>query len=72
MGGWVCYRLVSELLVETPGQYGPSLLVRISWSRSNSDREFEKIRRNGVAEATQETEHHRTFVRVRRIMTVPF
>jgi hypothetical protein len=26
--GWVCYSLVSELLVETPGQYGSGLLVR--------------------------------------------
>jgi hypothetical protein len=72
MDGWVCYILVSELLVETSGRYAPGLLVRISWSRSNSDRAFEKIRRNGVAEATQETEHHRTSVRVRRIVTVPF
>jgi hypothetical protein len=34
VGGWVCYRLVSELLVETPGLYGPgsvgqSLVVEI-------------------------------------------
>jgi hypothetical protein len=72
MGGWVCYSLLSKLLVETPGWYGLGLLVRISWSRSNSDREVENIRRNGVAEAMQETKHHRTFVRVQRIMTVPF
>jgi hypothetical protein len=39
MGGWVCYSLVSELLVETLGQFGPSLLIRVSVSRSNSDRE---------------------------------
>jgi hypothetical protein len=31
VGGWVCYSLVSELLVETSGRYGPSLLVRVSW-----------------------------------------
>jgi hypothetical protein len=29
--GWVCYSLVSELLVETPDRYGSSLLVRVSW-----------------------------------------
>jgi hypothetical protein len=72
VGGWVCYSLVSELLVETPGQYGPGLLVRASWSRSNSDREIENLRRNGIAEATQETEHHRSSVRVQRIVTIPF
>jgi hypothetical protein len=31
--GWVCYRLVSELLVETMGRYGLGMLVRVSWSR---------------------------------------
>jgi hypothetical protein len=72
VGGWVCYRLVSELLVETPGRYGPGLLVRASWSRSNSDREIENLRRNSIAEATQETKRHRSSVRVRRIVTVPF
>jgi hypothetical protein len=51
---------------------GPGLLVRASWSRSNSDREIEKLGRNGVAEATQEMKHHRSSVRVRRIVTVPF
>jgi hypothetical protein len=49
MGGWVGYSLVSELMVETPGRYGSGLLVRVSWSRSNSNREVENIRRNGVA-----------------------
>jgi hypothetical protein len=34
LGGWVCYRLVSELLVETPrwygtGSVGQSLIVEI-------------------------------------------
>jgi hypothetical protein len=34
VAGWVCYRLVSELLVETPSQYGSrsvgqSLMVEI-------------------------------------------
>jgi hypothetical protein len=72
VGGWVCYSLVSELLVETLGQYGPGLLVRASWSRSNSDREIENLRRNGIAEATQETKCHRSSIRVRRIVTVPF
>jgi len=70
--GWVCYRLVSELLVETLRRYGLGMLVRILWSILNFDCEVEKLRRNGVADATQETERHRTFVRVRRIMTVPF
>ena len=56
MGGWGCYSLVSELLVETPGQYGLGLLVRVSWLRSNFDHEVEKIRRNGVAESTWEIE----------------
>jgi hypothetical protein len=63
VGGWGCYRLVSELLVETPGRYGLGLLVRVSWSRSNSDREVENIRRNGVAESTQELDHQRSIVR---------
>jgi hypothetical protein len=49
VGGWVCYSLVSELLVETSGRYGPGLLVRVSGSSSNSDRGVEKIRRNGVS-----------------------
>jgi hypothetical protein len=31
VGGWVCYKLVSELLVETPCRYGSGLLVRVSW-----------------------------------------
>jgi hypothetical protein len=52
LGGWVFYRLVSELLVETSGRYVPGLLVRVSWLRSNSDREVEKLRRNGIAEST--------------------
>jgi hypothetical protein len=72
MGGKVCYRLVSELLVETLGQYGPGLLVRVSWLRSNFDLEVENLRRNGVVEFTQELERQRSFVRDRRIMTVPF
>jgi hypothetical protein len=68
----VCYILVSELLVETPSRYGLGLLVRVSWLRSNSDREVENIKRNGIAESTQELECQRSFVRVRRIVTVPF
>jgi hypothetical protein len=52
VGGWVCYKLVSELLVETPGWYGPDLLVRVSWLRSIYDLEVEKLRRNGIAEST--------------------
>jgi hypothetical protein len=56
VGGWVCYSLVSEILVETPGWYGSGLLVRVSWLRSNSDREVENLRRNGIAESTQEIE----------------
>jgi hypothetical protein len=72
LGGRVCYRLVSELLVETPGRYGSGLLVRVSWLRSNSDREVENLRRNGIAESTQELERHRSFVRVRRIVTILF
>jgi hypothetical protein len=72
VGGRVCYILVSELLVETPGWYGMGLLVRVSWLRSNSDCEVENLRRNGVAESTQELECHRSFVRVRRIVTILF
>jgi hypothetical protein len=49
VGGWVHYRLVSELLVETLGCYVPSLLVKVSWLRSNFDLEVENLRRNGVA-----------------------
>jgi hypothetical protein len=59
VGGWVCYSLVSELLVETPGRYGSGLLVRVSGSRSNSDHGVENIRRNGIVESTQEIEHQR-------------
>jgi hypothetical protein len=54
LGGQVCYRLVSELLVETLSLYGLGLLVRVSWLRSNSDHEVENLRRNGIAESTQE------------------
>jgi hypothetical protein len=54
LGGRVCYRLVSEILVETPGRYGLGLLVRVSWLRSNSDHEVENLKRNGVAESMQE------------------
>jgi hypothetical protein len=39
------------------------LLVRVSRSRSNSDREVEKLMRNGVAESTQEIERQRPVVR---------
>jgi hypothetical protein len=63
LGGRVCYRLVSELLVETSGRYGPGLLVRVSWLRSNSDREVENLRRNGIAESTQELDRQRSVVR---------
>jgi hypothetical protein len=63
MGRWVCYSLVSEILFETPGRYGPSLLVRVSWLRSNSDREVEKLKRNCVAQSTQEIDHQRSVVR---------
>ena len=52
LGDRVCYRLVSEDLIETPGRYGPGLFVRVSWLRSNSNREVENIRRNGVPEST--------------------
>ena len=52
VGCWVCYSLVSELLVETPGQYGSSLLVRVLGSKSNSNREVENLKRNGIEEAT--------------------
>jgi hypothetical protein len=59
MGGWVCYSLVLELMVETSGRYGSGLLVRVSGSRSNSDRGVEKLRRNGVPESTREIERQR-------------
>jgi hypothetical protein len=52
VGGWVCYRLVSELLVETSGRYGSDLFVRVSWLRSNFDLEVENLKRNGIAEFT--------------------
>jgi hypothetical protein len=52
-------QLVSELLVGTPGWYGPGLLVKVSGSRSNSDHGVENIKRNGVAESTWEIEHQR-------------
>jgi hypothetical protein len=63
LGGQVCYILVSNLLVETPGPYGPGLLVRVSWLRSNFDREVENLRRNGVAKYMQELDHQRSLVR---------
>jgi hypothetical protein len=40
--------------------------------RSNFDCEVGNLRRNGVAESMQELECQRSFVRVQRIMTVPF
>jgi hypothetical protein len=61
---WVCYNLVSDLLVETVGRYRLGLLVRVSRLRSNSDRKVEKLRRNGVAEYTHELYRHRSIVRV--------
>jgi hypothetical protein len=72
VGGWVCYRLVSNLLVETSSLYGPYLLVRVSWLRPVYDLEVENLRRNGIAESTQKLECQRSFVRDRRIMTIPF
>jgi hypothetical protein len=45
------------------GRYGSGLLVRVSWLRSNSDREVENLRRNGVAESTQELDRQRSVVR---------
>jgi hypothetical protein len=64
VGGWGCYILVSDLLVETLGWYGSGLFVKVSGSRSNSDREVENLRRNGVAESTQEIKLQRLAVRV--------
>jgi hypothetical protein len=52
--------------------YGPGLLVRVSWLRSNYDLEVENLRRNGIAESTQKLERQRSFVRDRRIVTIPF
>jgi hypothetical protein len=72
VGGWVCYSLVSELLVETSSRCGSGLLVRVSWLRSNSNLEVEKIGRNGVAESMQELERQISFVMDRRIVTVSF
>jgi hypothetical protein len=72
MGGWVCYRLVSVLLVETPSLYGPNVLVRVSWLRSVYDLEVLKLRRNGIVEFAQKLERQRSFVKVQRIVTVPF
>jgi hypothetical protein len=48
VGGWVCYSLVSEILVETSGW--------VYWSESrgyrlNSDCGIEKLWRNGVVES---------------------
>jgi hypothetical protein len=43
--------MVSKLLVETSGWYGPGLLVRVSGSRSNSDRGLETLKRNGIAKS---------------------
>jgi hypothetical protein len=74
-GLWVVgvyYRLVSELLVKTQGRYGSGLWVRVSWLRSNSNHEVENIRRIGIPGSTQDLEHQRSFVRVRRIVTVFF
>jgi hypothetical protein len=65
--------LVSELLVETLGLvWVGNLLVRVSWLRSIYDLEVEKLRRNGIAESMQKLERQRSFVRDRRIVTVPF
>jgi hypothetical protein len=70
--GEVCYKLVSELLVETMGRYGMGLLVRVLWLRLNYELEVENIRRNGIAKSTQELECERCYVRDRRIVTIPF
>jgi hypothetical protein len=75
VGGWGCYRLVSELLVETldklvsellvetPARYGLGLLVRVLGSVSNSNHEVENLRRNGVEKSTQEIERQRPILR---------
>jgi hypothetical protein len=68
----VCYRLVSEPQVETSGRYVSGILVRVSWSISNSHHEIENLKRNNVAEDTQEMKCHISYVRVQRIMTIPF
>jgi hypothetical protein len=46
VGGWVCYSLVIEILVETMGQF---YQLESHGYRSNSDHGFENLRRNGVA-----------------------
>jgi hypothetical protein len=63
MGGWVCYSLVSELMVETLDWYGPSLFIRFSWLRSNFDCKVENLRKNGVVESMWELDHQRSVVR---------
>jgi hypothetical protein len=50
-------------LVETQGWYGLGVLVRVSWSRSNYDNEVENLRRNGIAESTQDLDRQRSVVR---------
>jgi len=63
VGGWVCYSLVFELMIETLGRYGPGLLVKILGSRSKFDLAVENLKSNGVAEPTQEIERQRPVVR---------
>jgi hypothetical protein len=71
VGDWVHYRLVSELQVETPRRYGMDLLVMILWLISSTQLEIEKLRRNGIAKIAQNLEHQRSFVKDRRVETVP-
>jgi hypothetical protein len=37
-------------------------LVQVSWSRSNSSHDVEKLRRNGIAKSMQEIECHKPVV----------
>jgi hypothetical protein len=67
MGGWVHYKIVSELLVETSGLYWMDILVRVSWLRFIYDLEFEKLGRNGVVELAHKLECQRSYARDRRI-----
>jgi hypothetical protein len=63
MGGWVCYIMVSDLLVEAPVQYRVGLLVRVSGLRFNFDHGIENIRRNGIVESTYDLDRQRSIVR---------
>jgi hypothetical protein len=56
VGGWVHYRLVSELLVETQGWYGLRTIGQGIMVKKEYVFEILNLRRDSIAEITQKPE----------------